>query len=81
MWAGGGGGGRWACLVFILGHEVALHVGGVGARGEVLALLLVAAEAALAVSGVGVLLRPAHKFWRVGGWENMETELGSDVRE
>ncbi len=55
----GGQGG--ACLVFIFGHEVALHVGGVGAGGEVLALLLVAAEAALAVSGVGVLLRPAQK--------------------
>ena len=45
-------------LMFVLRHEVALHVGGVLAGGEVLPLLLLAAEAALAVGGVGVLLRP-----------------------
>ena len=46
--------------MFILRHEVSLHVGGVLAGGEVLPLLvLVPPEAPLAVGGVGVLLGPA----------------------
>ncbi len=63
--------------MFILGHEVALHVGGVGAGGEVLALLLVAAEAALAVSCVGVLLRPGQNSegGRVGKYKNSVSYL------
>ena len=49
-------------LVFILGHEVPLQVGGGGAvaGGEVLPLVLVPAEAPLAMGGVGVLLGPGH---------------------